>query len=115
MFSKAARRTCEAMILVASVMPESSQLNSLVACGLRPLRSRKCRSTVLMFGNSRMAVVRARVTLLALPANEMAGRETQRDGAAIKTDRGCGRRRSYSGWEFAKLLRPVLRTQPRPR
>src|SRR5947208_3468236 len=38
------------MILVASVMPESSQLNSAVAWGLSPLRSRKWRSTVVMPG-----------------------------------------------------------------
>jgi hypothetical protein len=42
------------MILVASVMPESSQLNSSVAWGLRPFRSRKCRSTVVIKGSFAM-------------------------------------------------------------
>jgi hypothetical protein len=35
---------------VARVMPESSQLNSAVACGLSSLRSRKWRSRVVIFG-----------------------------------------------------------------
>src|SRR5437667_198373 len=42
------------MVFVARVMPESSQLNSSVAWGLRPLRSRKWRSTVVVNGSCTM-------------------------------------------------------------
>ena len=39
---------------VTRVMPESSQLNSVVASGLSPLRSREWRSTVVVFGAFRV-------------------------------------------------------------
>src|SRR5258708_38004544 len=82
-------------------MPDSNQLNSSVACGLRPLRSRKWRSTV---------VIKARSFMLIVKHDAGSARVQMEKGRSYARQR-FGRRQSSGAFGFGDCSRFVEKRQ----